>query len=226
MHVHRSLIVVCFSLALAASGGGSARGPAEWEACRNSAEAKARVQADVTQGLQFAVPGTPTLVVNGTSYFGLPPTQNDPRDLMAIVTDAIRTAQSDAAVKNLDRSVYYDQGIVAGGVGDMPVPVGAAPVRGPSGAWVTIVEFSDFQCPFCRNAEPTIEAVLAANAADVRLVYKEFPLTSLHENAMPAALAADCANQQGKFWEMHDLLMKGSLDDGALVGYAEQLGLK
>jgi len=208
------------ALALAACGGSSAKGPPQWEACRNSAEARARVQADVDQGAAFSVPGTPTLAVNGAGYFGLPP------DLPTIVADAIAAAQADALAKGIDQAHYYDQAIVGGKMGDMPVPVDSAPVRGPPDAWVTIVEFSDFQCPFCRGAEPTIEAVLAAYPTDVRLVYKEFPLTGLHDRALPAALAADCAGQQAQFWPMHDLLFNGSLEDDALVGYANQLGLQ
>lgn len=208
------------ALCTAACGAAAPKGPPQWEACRGSAEAAARVQADVVEGSGFGIQGTPTLVVNGTSYFGLP------QDLEGVVTAALVAAQADGAATGVDAAHYYDARVVAANVGGTPVPVGTAPVRGAAAAWVTIVEFSDFQCPFCRNAEPTIEAVLTNHPADVRLAYKEYPLTQLHENALPAALAADCAGQQGQFWPMHDLLIQGALDEGALVGYANQLGLK
>jgi protein-disulfide isomerase len=108
----------------------------------------------------------------------------------------------------------------------MRVPLGDSPQRGPSDAWVTIVEFSDFQCPFCGMAEPTIEQVLALHPADVRLVYKHFPLPQ-HPGARPAANAAECARVQGTgyFWEMHDLLFANqrSLDDASLAGYASRI---
>jgi protein-disulfide isomerase len=86
------------------------------------------------------------------------------------------------------------------------IPVGASPAQGPKDAKVTIVEFSDYQCPFCSQAEPLIAQVLQAYPKDVQRVYKQFPLTSIHPNAMPASRAALAAAKQGKFWEMHEKL--------------------
>jgi protein-disulfide isomerase len=105
------------------------------------------------------------------------------------------------------------------------VPVGASPQRGSADAWVTIVEFADFQCPFCGRAEPTIKTVDIARPG-LRWVFKHFPL-SQHQYAVAAALGADCANQQGMFWEMHDTLFahQTSLDDASLTSYALALGL-
>ena len=85
-----------------------------------------------------------------------------------------------------------------------------APQRGPADAWVTIVEFSDFQCPYCGLAQPTLEQLLRDFPADVRLVFKHYPL-SFHANARAAAVAAECARAQGPrpdglFWELHDRL--------------------
>lgn len=101
------------------------------------------------------------------------------------------------------------------------------PVRGNPQAKVTIVEFSDFQCPYCGIVEPTVKKVLETYADKVRLVYKNFPLPS-HENAQPAALAALCAKEQGKFWEYHDTLFENqeSLKVTDLKKYAADLGLK
>jgi protein-disulfide isomerase len=105
------------------------------------------------------------------------------------------------------------------------VPIGVSPQRGPADAWVTIVEFADFQCPYCGMAESTINAVDQARPG-LRWVFKHFPL-SQHQYAVAAALAADCANQQGMFWEMHDTLFahQSSLGDTALTSYAVALGL-
>lgn len=80
---------------------------------------------------------------------------------------------------------------------------GDSPTKGPADAKVLIVEFSDYQCPFCSQAEPLVEQVLQAYPKDVKRVYKQFPLTSIHPNALPAAKAAVAAGKQGKFWEMH-----------------------
>lgn len=79
------------------------------------------------------------------------------------------------------------------------------PARGPSGAPVEIVEFSDFQCPFCARATPTIDRIMADYGDRVRLVYRDYPLPN-HSNARAAAEAAQCANDQGKFWPYHDVL--------------------
>ena len=79
---------------------------------------------------------------------------------------------------------------------------------GSAQAKVTIVEFSDFQCPACRQAEAAIKQILADYPQEVRLVYRHFPLTQIHEQALAAAELAEAAAAQGKFWEMHDVLFE------------------
>ena len=106
------------------------------------------------------------------------------------------------------------------------VKAGASPAKGPADAAVTIVEFSDFQCPYCSRVGPTLAKALADYPNDVRVVYKHYPL-SFHKQALPAAKASVAAGKQGKFWEMHDLLFKNqrSLNQAAFKGYAAELGL-
>ena len=104
--------------------------------------------------------------------------------------------------------------------------VGNSPVKGPKDAKVKIIEFSDYQCPFCSQADTLVGQVLAANP-DVGFVYKQFPLTSIHPNALPAAKAALAAGKQGKYWEMHEILFKNQRALGAdqLKDYAKQAGV-
>ena len=110
---------------------------------------------------------------------------------------------------------------------DCVVPVGDSPTRGPADAWVTAVEFGDFECPFCGKAEPTINEVDAERPGVVRWVWKNLPLTSIHARALPDAVAAECAYDQNRFWEMHDLLFRNqdAQSDSDLVNYAQQIGL-
>ena len=108
----------------------------------------------------------------------------------------------------------------------LKVPLGDSPQRGPADAWVTLVEFADFECPFCRGEEPVVRDLASIYGADLRVVFKHLPLTSLHPHAQAAAVAAVCAGDQGKFWEMHDLLFTASALDGtALQGGAASIGL-
>jgi protein-disulfide isomerase len=106
------------------------------------------------------------------------------------------------------------------------LPLDDSPSRGAPMAKVTIVEFSDFQCPHCGAAHPELQRLLREFDGSVRLVYKYFPLSS-HTRAVPAARAAEAARAQGKFWEMHDLLFEHQrdLEDADLQRYATQLGL-
>jgi predicted DsbA family dithiol-disulfide isomerase len=101
------------------------------------------------------------------------------------------------------------------------------PSRGPADAPVTIVEFSDYQCPFCRRAEPTVEEVLKQYEGKVRFVYRHFPLDRIHPQARGASEAAACADQQGKFWEYHAGLFadNAQLDRPGLDALAGKTGL-
>jgi len=87
------------------------------------------------------------------------------------------------------------------------IPLGTSAIKGNKSAPITVVEFSDFQCPYCARFSPTIDQVLKAYPNDVKFVYKDFPL-SFHKQAKNAAKAARAAGEQGKFWEMHDLIFE------------------
>jgi len=98
--------------------------------------------------------------------------------------------------------------------------------RGPDDAPVTVVEYGDFECPYCGQAEPSVRALLAGHG-DLRYVWRHLPLRDVHQNAQLAAEASEAAAEQGAFWEMHDLLLdhQDALQVKHLIGYAAQLGL-
>jgi protein-disulfide isomerase len=100
------------------------------------------------------------------------------------------------------------------------------PAKGPASAPVTIVEFSDFQCPFCSRLTPTIAEVEKKYGDKVRIVFRQFPL-SFHEHAEKAAEASLCALDQGKFWEMHDAMFanQSALEVAQLKAKAAELGM-
>jgi len=100
-------------------------------------------------------------------------------------------------------------------------------VLGPPYAPVVVVEYGDFECPACRRAAPAVELMLRRFQNKVGFVFRHFPLEAKHPHALDAAQAAECAAAQGKFWEMHKLLLEhqAHLDRRHLRAYAEQIGL-
>lgn len=104
--------------------------------------------------------------------------------------------------------------------------------KGAAEAPHTLVEYSDFQCPACKAYQPMIQQLIKENSDKVRLVYRHYPLRSIHANAQAAAEAAEAANKQGKFWEMHDVLFNTQTDwssvrspESKFEEYARSLGL-
>jgi Na+/H+ antiporter NhaA len=100
-------------------------------------------------------------------------------------------------------------------------------VRGPDDARVTLVEYGDFECPYCGRAERVIRELLESFGDDVRYVWRHLPLNDVHPNAQLAAEASEAAGAQGRFWEMHDILLRhqGDLRPSHLAAYAKELGL-
>jgi len=99
--------------------------------------------------------------------------------------------------------------------------------RGSADAPVTLVEYGDFECPFCGRWFPELQRVLQDLGPRVRFVFRHFPISEQHPHAESAAEAAEAAGAQGKFWEMHDLLFRrqAALDGGHLLAYVRELGL-
>jgi protein-disulfide isomerase len=196
----------------------------------------------------LGVRGTPTFFVNGRRVAGAQPVEI----LRSVVTERLAAAQALVASGVRAEDVYartvaagldhVDVAPADGGhcdedcaghddgpsIGDAVenVPIDQANVRGPSSAHVTIVEFGDYQCPYCTRAQATLRTIERAHPGDVRVAFVDSPLP-LHQDARPMALAALAAASQGMFWPMHDRLLAwtGSVDRTALDAAARGLGL-
>jgi protein-disulfide isomerase len=197
----------------------------------------AAVEADSAMGNKIGARGTPAFFINGHFLSGAQPFER----FKSVIDEELKKAEA-LVKKGTPKAKVYDvlmktaKTEVGGGepsaAGEAPsgpakkVDVGNAPVRGPKNAPITVVLFSDFQCPFCGRVEPSIAELEKAYPGKVRVAWKNFPL-SFHSNAKPAAEAALAANEQGKFWEMHDILFKNqqALSAADLEKYAKEIGL-
>ncbi|OGG14788.1 hypothetical protein A2773_06840 [Candidatus Gottesmanbacteria bacterium RIFCSPHIGHO2_01_FULL_39_10] len=175
--------------------------------CTNSGSKKAKVTADTKTGEGVGVSGTPAFFVNGRFLGGAYPFES-----FKEIIDKELAGEGSSTVEDYSESLQ--QAAQNGSFNPEPkgVELGGSPVRGDKNAKVTIVEFSDFQCPFCVRAHPTMKQVLKEYEGKVKLVYKHFPLTSIHPKAEKAAQASECAKDQGKFWEFHDKLFDNSTE--------------
>jgi protein-disulfide isomerase len=195
----------------------------------------ARIAAESAAGTAVGANGTPAFFINGRSVVGAQPFDS----FKAVIDDEIQKADKllKAGVKP---DKLYERLMADAAAAPPPaaapgapapgaiqnVAVGTAPVKGPANAPVTIVEFSDFQCPFCSRVEPTIKQIEEEYKGKVKVAWKNQPLP-FHQFAKPAATAALAANEQGKFWEYHDKLFANqqALDRASLERYAQELGL-
>ena len=159
----------------------------KFNTCLNNGDTTAIVTADATAGQTLGVQGTPATFINGYLVSGAIPYA----DFKAIVDEVLagKTPTSQYAEKTAKTIEVTD----------------ADHVQGDAKAKVTLVEYSDFQCPYCLNHVSTLKQIMDEYSGKVRLVFRHFPL-SFHANAQLAAEASECASIQGKFWEMHDKL--------------------
>ena len=188
------------------------------------------VDADHKLADSVGASGTPTFLVNGHKVVGAKPV-----DAFASVIDA-ELKKADAllakgvALADVAQKLT-DEALAAAPAPDAPparvdIALGDSPAKGPSNAPVTIISFSDFQCPFCSKAPPILKQLEDDYKGKVRLAFKNLPL-SFHNNAQLAAEAALAAHEQGMFWAFHDKLFANqqSLDRPSLEKYAVDLGL-
>lgn len=175
-----------------------------FESCLTDGEKVDAVNADVAQAGELGVRGTPGFFVNGKLLAGA-----FPFEFFKEVIDAELAGTGSSNCESYseelqqycstpENQAFYPEPVA--------VDIANAPFKGSENAPVTIVEFSDFECPYCQRAIPTVKQIEEAYKDQVKLVYKQLPLVQIHPNAQRAAEASLCAHEQGKFWEMHDKL--------------------
>lgn len=130
-------------------------------------------------------------------------------ELSSQITDYLRKERRDAASEKLDQRLREEK-VVTIRLDPLRLEFNneGAPAIGPGDAPVTLVEFSDFQCPFCGRFYPILKQLEKNFGDKLRIVYRQYPIASIHANAVKAAEASLCANDQGKFWELHDLMFE------------------
>jgi len=211
---------------------------AKFKAAIDNPKTKAVVEADMKVATNFGVGGTPAFFINGHSFSGAYPLESFKTAIdeeikkvdAKIVSGTPRAGLYAALVKEgLDKATPKKEEARPGEpqAGEVyKAEVKGAPIKGAKDALVTIVQFSDFQCPFCSRVEPTIDQVMKEYAGKVRVAWRNMPLP-FHDKAKPAAIAAMAANEQGKFWQMHEILFKNqqALGPDDLQKYAQEIGL-
>ena len=173
-----------------------------------------QVQEDLAEGRALGIDQTPTMFINGNRVAGA----QDAATLANLVERSLAATHGDPV------SVDFSKPLPAEDTSALAVNPTAS--LGPAAAPVTIVEFTDFQCPFCRRAEDPLHQLLASSGKNVRVIYRSYPL-DFHAHAQLAAEAALAAGDQGKFWPMHDLLFanQANLDRAHFDQFARQLEL-
>jgi protein-disulfide isomerase len=204
----------------------------------DAASGQAVVDADQVVAARVGARGTPNFFINGRSLRGAQPFER-----FAEVIDEELAFAATAAAGGTDSGSLYDCWMELASLGTEdttptgrtepdditvvdPPEVGSAPFVGPEDAAVTIIEFSDFQCPFCNRVNSTLEEIVRDYPTNVRVVFMQFPL-AFHGDAHLAAQASLAAHEQGRFWEMHDLLFENqrALSRAHLERYAAAVGL-
>jgi protein-disulfide isomerase len=185
------------------------------EAKRRGMSVDALIEQEVTRKI---APVTQTdvdaFVASNRSRINGDPASLAPQ-IRAYLTSQSETTARQAYVDSLRANAKVDVHLAAPALFRVSINAKGFPIRGSEAAPVTIVEFSDFHCPYCRSVQPTLTQLLAKYPGKVRLVYRHFPLDSLHPQARRAAEASWCAAEQNKFWPFHDRVYANRPDAGA-----------
>lgn len=160
----------------------------KFNSCLDSGSKASLVKADLDDGTKYGVQGTPAMFINGIPIFkGAAPFSEYKKDIDAALAGTAATTDK------------------------KDVPVGNLPVLGNINAPVTIIQFSDYQCPYCAKLYSDAEAQIKKEYVDtgkVKIYFRDYPLSQIHQGAEKAAEAARCAGDQGKYWQMHDAIFQ------------------
>lgn len=162
----------------------------KFDSCLDNGTYTQRVSDELKEGQELGVSGTPSFFINGVMLVGAQPQST----FEAIIEAELKNGTGDAEAKKLGEDGIRKK-----------VNYGTGPIKGVANAKIKIMEFTDFECPFCERAFPTVEAIMKKYEGKISLEYRSYPLP-FHPLAAKAAEGALCANDQGKFWEMHDAM--------------------
>ena len=210
---------------------------AQFKADLDSGKFKAAVDAQTASAQSMGIRGTPNFLINGVPLTGAQPFPK----FKAVIDAQLAAAKTFSAEKGLKGEALHNEifarnftkaparqkpPAAAGGGPRSMVDIGSSPVLGDPNAPITLIEFSDFECPFCTRGANTVKELLKNNPGKVKIIFKHNPLP-FHKNARLAHKASIAAQQQGKFWEYHDLLFanRKALTRPDLERYAQQVGL-
>lgn len=171
----------------------------KFDTCLDNSSKKEEVSKEAGEGQAEGVSGTPAFFLNGHLITGALPFEM----FKTLIDYELKTGFDSGQTYPDEVQKLVEQGYLS--KEKKEVTLGNAPSKGPKNAKITLVEYSDFECPYCSKVYPTINQIMEAYPNDIKLVFKQFPL-SFHANAQKAAEASLCAYEQGKFWEYYDKL--------------------
>jgi protein-disulfide isomerase len=212
----------------------------KFKADLDSGKFKAKVDQELAEGNKIGARGTPSFFINGKPFVGAQPYEAFKAKIDAEIQNADALVKKGTPANKIYDALMKDAKaeVAAAPAGAPPggappedktvykVDAGNAPAFGPKSAPVTIVAFSDFQCPFCSRVVPTMKQIEEKYKGKVRVAFRNYPLP-FHDKAQLAAEAAMAANDEGKFWQMHDKMFANqqALDRPSLEKYAGEIGL-
>jgi protein-disulfide isomerase len=201
---------------------------AKWKKDAEDPATDKLIASDQALASSVGADGTPTFFINGRELSGAQPFPA----FQTMIDEEIKKAD-ELLKKGTKLDQIYEKlldqapaAVAAAPPAKVDLSIGDSPAKGPSSAPVTLIAFSDFQCPFCSRAVPVLKQIETEYKGKVRMAFKNLPLP-FHNNAQGAAEAGLAANEQGKFWEMHDKMFANQqqLDRPSLEKYAQELGL-